>query len=104
MGLALQGALTLATAVQPGAAIFQLASGFPLASHFQEGVQRRTSIGNDAQVRVEYTANLRRFDVDVDEFAAFGVDINRTGVAVGPAVTDSEHQVGSQQGGVAVSV
>lgn len=52
----------------------------------------------------EHAADLGRFDVDVHELAAFGVDIDGTGVAVGPAVTDTEHQVGFQQGCVAIAV
>ncbi|MNF66070.1 hypothetical protein D3C84_478530 [compost metagenome] len=104
VGLALQGALALAAGFDPGAAVLQLAGGLPLAGHFDEGIQRRTGVGDDAQVRVEYAADLGRLDVDVDELAALGVDVDAAGVAVGPAVADTEHQVGFQQGGVAVAV
>ncbi|MCY1334304.1 hypothetical protein D9M69_200560 [compost metagenome] len=104
MGLALQGALALLAGFQPGGAALQLAGGFPLAGHFQEGIERFASVGNDAQVGHEHAADLGRFDVDVDELAAFGVDLDGAGVAVRPAVADAEHQVGFQQGGVAVAV
>ncbi|MNF97844.1 hypothetical protein D3C84_806870 [compost metagenome] len=104
VGLALQGALALAAGLDPGAAVLQLASGFPLAGDFQEGVQCGTGVGNDAQVRGEHTADLGRFDVHVNEAAALGVNIDGTGVAVGPAVADAEYQVGFQHGGVAVAV
>ncbi|MDT4844966.1 hypothetical protein FQZ97_789380 [compost metagenome] len=40
----------------------------------------------------------------MNEATALGVDVDGTGVAVGPAVSDAEYQVGLQHGGVAVAV
>ena len=40
----------------------------------------------------------------MDELPALCVDLDRAGVAVGPAVADAEHEVARQHGGVAVPV
>lgn len=104
VGLALQRAFALLAAFQPGGARLQLAGGLPFAGHFEECVEGGAGVGDDAQVGHEHPADLGRFDVDMDEAATFGIDLDAAGVAVGPAVADAEHQVGFQQGGVAVAV
>ena len=70
----------------------------------QQRVQCGARVGDHAVVRGEHPADLGRLDVDVHERAALGVDVQRAGVAVGPAVADAQHEVGLQHGRVAVPV
>ncbi|MNQ36172.1 hypothetical protein D3C85_496880 [compost metagenome] len=104
VSLALQAGFTLLAVLQPGAAVLQLAGGLPFASDFDEHGQRGGSVGNDAQVRGEHAADLGRFDINVNELAAFGVHVNGTGVTVGPAVAYAQNHIGLEHGGVAVAV
>jgi hypothetical protein len=64
----------------------------------------RPGVGGDAVVGGEDAADLGRFDVDVHERAAGGVDVQLAGVAVGPAVADAEDEVRLQERRVAVAV
>ncbi|MNO49426.1 hypothetical protein D3C76_397780 [compost metagenome] len=104
MGLALQAAFALLAIFEPGAAVLELTGSFPLAGHGEEHVQGRAGIGDDAQVRGEHAADLGAFDVHMDKATAFGVDIDRAGVAVGPTVTDTQNHVGFEHRRVAVAV
>ncbi len=104
MGLALQAGLALLAVFKPGLAALEFAGGLPFPGHFQEHIQGFAGIGHDAQVRGEHAADLGRLDVHMHEFAAFGVHVHGTGVAVGPAVADAQHQVGLEQGGVAIAM
>ena len=104
VSLAVQGGFALLAVMQPGAAVLELAGGFPLAGHFDKHRQCRTSVGNDAQVRREHAADLGRLDVHVDELAAFGVNLHRTRVAVGPTVADAQHHVRLEHRRVAITV
>ena len=85
-------------------AVGQPAVGLHLFGHLDEQLERRLGVRHDAEVGREDAADLRRLDVDVHEGAALGVDLDRAGVAVGPAVADAQHEVAGQHGRVAVAV
>ncbi|MGY4312013.1 hypothetical protein ACVWW1_001316 [Bradyrhizobium sp. JR3.5] len=61
-------------------------------------------VRHDAEVRIENPSDLRRLDVDMDEFATLGVGLDRTGMPVGPAVSDAEHEIGFEHRGVGVAM
>ena len=88
----------------PAGPVGQAAFGLARPRDLDEQFQRRLGVRDDAVIRVEHAADLRRLDVDVNEVAALGVDLDRPGVAVGPAVADAEHEVGGEQRGVAVAM
>ena len=88
----------------PGRAVLQLARRLHRARHLDEQLQRGLGIGNDAEIRAKNPADLGRLDIDMDEFAALGVDLDRAGVPIGPAIADAQHEVGFEEGRVAVAV
>ncbi|MNG83235.1 hypothetical protein D3C79_419550 [compost metagenome] len=102
--LALQGAFAFTAGFSPGFAVLELASGLPLASYLEEYIEGGACVGDDAEVRGEYAADLGRFDVHVHKRAAFGVDVDRASMAIGPAIADTEYQIRLEQGSVAVTV
>ncbi len=102
--LAQQGLHALAAGARPGAAVFELARRLAIARHGNEQFERRLGVGGDAEIGHEHPADLRGLDVHMQNLAALGIHLGRAGVAVGPAVADAQHQVGSQQVGVAATV
>src|SRR5690606_4808495 len=100
----LEGGPAVLSGRRPGGAVGQPALRAELLRGLDEQLQRGTGVGGDAVVRGEDAADLGGFDVDVDEGAAGRVDVDAPGVAVGPAVADAEHEVGLQEGRVAVAV
>src|SRR5690606_7405608 len=102
--LAQHCALALLAVGGPGRAVRQLAGGLALLGDFDEQLQRGARIGSDAVVRREHPTDLGWFDIHVYELAVLGVNLDRTGVAVGPAVADTEHEVRGQHVGVTVAM
>ena len=88
----------------PSGVVPQRARRFHLARGGDELRQRGAGVGNDAQVGTEHPPDLRRLDVHVHELAAFRVHIHRPGVAVGPAIADTEHEIAFQERRIAVAV
>ena len=89
---------------RPGLTLPELAGFAPLLCDRDEQFEGRLGVGDDAEIGIEDAPNLCGLDIDVHEGAALGVGLDRTGVPVGPAVTDAEHEVGLQHGGVAVAM
>ncbi len=104
VGFAQQRLLALQTGGAPGVAIRQLAALEAALCRIHQHLQRDARVGDDAQIRADHPANLRRLDIDMHHLAPGGVLVHRAGVAVGPAVADAEHQIRIQQVGVAVAV
>ena len=84
--------------------VLELAFRLQRASRLDEQLERRAGVGDDAEVRPEHAADLGRLDVDVNEFAALRVEVDRAGVAVGPAVADAEHEIRFEESRVAVAM
>ena len=71
MRLALHGLLAALPAFfGPARPVAQPARRLPLGGDVEQHLQRRTRIRDDAEIRREDAADLRRLDVDMDEFAA----------------------------------
>lgn len=104
MALAQHGALAVLARGRPRLARLELSGSLPLLGDGDEQLERRLGVGDNAEIGIEDAADLRRLDVDMHEFAALGVGLDRAGVAVGPAVADAEHEIGFEHGGVAVAV
>ena len=104
MRLALHRLLALLAFLRPARPVAQLARRLPFGGDVEQHLQRRARIRDDAEIRREDAADLRRLDVDMDELLALGVGLDRAGVAVGPAVADAEDEIGLQHGRVAVAV
>src|SRR5215213_4025713 len=83
----------VATRLGPCAAVRQSPVGGPLPGDLDEHLERGLRVGHDGVVGREGAAYLRRFDVDVHKGATLGVRVEAPGVAVGPAVTDAEHEI-----------
>src|SRR5262245_43284813 len=97
MRTAEQGALALTGRCDPVRAILEPAGRFPVAADRNKEFERRVRIRYDAGVGREHSPDLRGLDVDMHKLAALGVDIDRTGMPIGPAVADAKHEVGSKQ-------
>lgn len=105
MRTALERGLALQVGGDPGGAVGELARGLQLLGDLHEQLQGGLRVGGDAVVRGEDLADLGGLDVDVDELAVLGVDVELVaGVAVGPAVADAEDEVRLQERRVAVAV
>ena len=104
MALAQHRALAVLARRRPRLPLPQSAGLPPLLGDRDEQFQRRLGIGHDAEIRIEDAPDLRGFDIDVHKSPTLGVGLDRTGVPVGPAVADPEHEIGLQHGGVAVAV
>jgi hypothetical protein len=102
--LAQHEALALGAAAGPVGVTRPVAGGLALARHVHEQLQRGLGVRDDAVVGIEHAADLRGLDVHMHELPALGVGLHRTGVAVGPAVADAEHEVAREHGGVAIAV
>ena len=72
--------------------------------HFNQQCQRLFSIRDNPQIRTQHAANLRRLNIDMNDFAPFGVFLYRTGMTVSKTVTDTKHHVGRQQRCVTVTM
>ena len=73
-------------------------------AHFgDECFERETRIGDDADLRTEYAADLRRLDIDVHEGAIAAIHIDGSGLTIGPAVADAEHEVALEKRGVSIA-
>ena len=88
----------------PLLARLELLASLPFLGDLHEQLERSTGVGDDAVVRHEHAADLRRLDIDVHEFAALGVDLHGAGMTIGPAVANAQHKIGLEHGGVAVAV
>ena len=82
----------------------RLLAGFRAFAVRQQRLQEQPRVGDDAEVRLEDLAQLRRLDVDVDELPLAPVDVQRAGVPVAEPRADRQHQVGLQKRGVAVAL
>ena len=74
--LAQHRALALAALADPRRSIQELARRLPLAGDRDEEFERRLGVGYDAVVGRKHAADLCGLDVDVDELAALGVDVD----------------------------
>ena len=59
--------------------------------------QRELRVGDDAQVGLEDAADLRRFDIDVDEAPVAAVRRQIAGVAAGETRADRAHHVALEE-------
>src|SRR5271168_1776862 len=83
--------LAMQTLGGPLVPILQFSFRLQRARRVNEKLERRPRIGDNAKVRAEHPANLRRLDIDMNELASLGVEINRPGVAIGPSVADAKN-------------
>jgi hypothetical protein len=104
MGLAQHGALAFAAFRRPGRPIAQFPIRLPFGRDIEEELERSSSIRDDAEIRREDAADLRRLDIHMYEFAAFRIGRDVAGMAVGPAVADAEDEVGGKQRRIAITM
>ncbi len=104
MCLAQHGALALLALLGPARPVAQLACRLPFGRDVQQQLQRLARIRNDTEIRREYTADLGRLNIDMNELAVLPVGVDIAGMTVRPAVADADDDIGGQQIGVAVAV
>jgi hypothetical protein len=97
-------ALALLHFRDPAGAVGEALLLLALARHLDEQLERRFRVRHDAEVGSEHAPDLHRLDVDVHELAPLGVDLDRAGVAVGPAVAQAEHEIALEKRRVPVPV
>ena len=104
MGFAQQSAFALLAVGDPFFTTRQTTRFLHLLRHFNQQCQRRFSIRDNAEIRTQHATNLRRLNIDMNDFAPFGVFLYRTGMTVSKTVTDTKHHVGRQQRCVTVTM
>ena len=104
MGLSMHRFFAQPAVVDPSAPIRQRVGRTPLLGDGEELLKGSLRVRNNPEVGGEDAADLRRFDVDVNESPSLAVGLESTGVPVGPPVADSEHEVGLEHGRVAVAM
>jgi hypothetical protein len=71
------------------------------ARGLDEQLERRAGVRNNTEIWAEHPADLGRLDIDMNELAALGVEIDRAGMAVGPPIPDAEHEIRFEESRVA---
>ena len=100
--LALHRGLADVAFLGPHAPVGELAGLFVFARLVRELDDECLGVGDDSEVGGENSADLGRFDVDVDELPSFTEHREVARHAVGPTVTDPHYEVRSQKRGVRV--
>jgi len=77
---------------------------FALPSNLNKEFQRSFGITDDPQIRHEDSADLSRFDIHMNESTPLRIDVDRTGMAISPAVADTQHEVARQHGCVPITM
>ena len=96
--------LSLAAFAEPLAPILQGLLRLQFARGFDKQFERGLGVRDDPEVGIEDAADLGRLDVDMNELAPFGVDVDRSGVTIRPAIAEAKHEVGLEHRRVAVAV
>src|SRR5208282_3592832 len=96
--------LSLAAFAEPLAPVLQGLLRLQLARGLDEQFERGLGVRDDPEIGIEDATDLRRLDVDMNELAPFGVDVDRSGVTIGPAIAHAKHEVGLEHRRVAVAV
>ena len=104
MRLAQQRALALTALFQPRTTVLELAGRFPFARRLHKQTECGAGVRHNPVIGAENPADLGRLDVDVHKLAALGVHLNRARVTVGPAVADTQYEIGRQHCRIAVAV
>jgi hypothetical protein len=89
---------------RPLGPILEFSFRLQCVGRLDEELERCPRVGNNAEVRAKHAADLGRLDVDMNELAAFRVEVDRTGMPVRPSVANAKHEIRFEESRIAVAM